>query len=133
AKGYGMKSDVINGFDVFTVFDKMKEIAEDVRKNSQPWLLEIRTYRYRGHSMSDPADYREEGELDDYKQKDPIDRMKNYLMDENIADEDRINEIQEEVDDEVTESIDFAEESDFPDSEALYEDVYVEDDYPFHT
>jgi pyruvate dehydrogenase E1 component alpha subunit len=133
AKAYGMKSDVINGMDVFTVYEKMKEVVEDVRKNSQPWLLEIRTYRYRGHSMSDPADYRDEGELDEYKKKDPIERMKRYLIDEEIANEDLLENIENEVDNEVMDAVEFADESDFPDKDALYEDVFVEDDYPFHT
>jgi pyruvate dehydrogenase E1 component alpha subunit len=133
AKAYGMKSDKINGFDVFTVFDKIKEIAEDVRENSEPWLLEIRTYRYRGHSMSDPADYRDKEEMDNFRQKDPIDRMKQYLLDEDIADEDKVNDIEDDVEEEVNDAIEFAEESDFPDVDAIYDDVYVEDDYPFHT
>jgi len=133
AKAYGMKSDVINGMDLFTVYDKMKEVAEDVRENSQPWLLEIRTYRYRGHSMSDPANYRGEDELNAYKKKDPIERLKRYLIEEEIANEDLIENIQSEVDDEILEAVEFAEESDFPDDEDLYRDVFVEDDFPFHT
>lgn len=133
AKAYGMKSDVVNGMDMFTVYDKMKEVAEDVRKNSEPWLLEIRTYRYRGHSMSDPMKYRSKDELEEYQKLDPIERIKTYLIDEEIAGQDIINDIQDAVENEVMEAIDFAEESDFPDKEALYEDMFVEDDYPFHT
>lgn len=133
AHGYGMKNDVINGMDVFTVYEKMKEIAEDVRKNSEPWLIEIRTYRYRGHSMSDPMNYRSKEELEEYQKKDPIERLKSYLLDNDIADQEKIDTIQDQVEDEVMEAIDFAEESDFPDKEDLYKDVFVEDDYPFHT
>ncbi len=133
AKGYGMKSDVINGMDVFTVYEKMKEVAEDIRKNSEPWLLELRTYRYRGHSMSDPMQYRSGDELKEYQEKDSIERLKRYLLDEDILGEDKIDMIEEDVEGRILEAIDFAEESDFPDKEALYEDVFVEDDYPFHT
>src|SRR5699024_10551232 len=80
AKGYGMKHKAINGMDVFTVYETMKEVAEDVRKNSEPWLLEIRTYRYRGHSMSDPMQYCDDEELETYKKQDPIERLKRYLL-----------------------------------------------------
>ncbi len=133
ARGYGMKCDAINGMDVFTVYEKMKEAVEDVRENSQPWLLELRTYRYRGHSMSDPMQYRSSDELEEYREKDPIERLKKYLLDEDITSEENIDKIENEVEDQILEAIDFAEESDFPDKEALYEDVFVEDDYPFHT
>lgn len=133
AKGYGMKSAVINGMDVFTVYEKMKEIAEDVRENSEPWLVEIRTYRYRGHSMSDPMKYRTKEELKGYEKMDPIVRIKDYLLDEEIIDQDKVGEIRDSVEDTVMEAIDFAEESDFPEKEALYDHMFVEDDYPFHT
>ncbi|TYP95671.1 pyruvate dehydrogenase E1 component alpha subunit [Fodinibius salinus] len=133
AKGYGMKSAVINGMDVFTVYEKMKEIAEDVRENSNPWLVEIRTYRYRGHSMSDPMKYRTKDELEEYEKMDPILRIKDYLLDEEIIDKDKVEEIKDTVEDIVMEAIDFAEESDFPEKEALYDHMFVEDDYPFHT
>ena len=133
AKGFGMKSAVINGMDVFTVYEKMKEIAEDVRENSNPWLVEIRTYRYRGHSMSDPMKYRTKEELKEYEKLDPVERMIKYLLEEEIINEDKVDEIQDSVEDTVMEAIEFAEESDFPDEEALYEDMFVEDDYPFHT
>lgn len=133
AKGYGMKNAVINGMDVFTVYEQMKEIAEDVRENSNPWLVEIRTYRYRGHSMSDPMQYRTKEELEEYEKLDPVARIENYILDEEILSEDEVHDIQDGVEDTVMEAIDFAEESDFPDQEALYEDMFAEDDYPFHT
>src|SRR5690625_3965873 len=63
AKGYGMKHAVFNGMDAFTVYENMKKIADDVRETSEPWFVEIRTYRYRGHSMSDPQKYRTKDEL----------------------------------------------------------------------
>lgn len=133
ANGYGMKNAVINGMDVFSVYEKMKEIAKDVRENSMPWLVEIRTYRYRGHSMSDPMKYRSDEELEEYEKIDPIRRIKKYLLDKEIIDQDKVDSIQDEVEDTIMEAIDFAEESDFPDKDALYDDMFVEDDYPFHT
>jgi len=133
ADGYDMKSAVINGMDVFTVYETMKEVAEDVRENSEPWLLEMRTYRYRGHSMSDPMNYRSKEELEVYQELDPIERIKSYLLDKDIIGEDEIDDIHDEVEETVMEAVDFAEESDYPDDDALYEDMFVEDDYPFHT
>jgi len=133
AKGFDMKSAVVNGMDVFSVYEQMKEIAEDVREHSNPWLVEIRTYRYRGHSMSDPMKYRTKDELAEYEKLDPIERIKNYLLDNELTDEDNISDIQDAVEETVMEAIDFAEESDFPDKSELYKDVFVEDDYPFHT
>ncbi|MFH5833710.1 pyruvate dehydrogenase (acetyl-transferring) E1 component subunit alpha [Halalkalibaculum sp. DA3122] len=132
SEAYGMKSAVINGMDVFTVYEKMKEIAADIRKNSEPWFVEIRTYRYRGHSMSDPMKYRTKEELKEYEELDPIERIKSYLLDNELADQDKIDEIQEDIEQRVLDAIDFAEESEFPDEEHLYKDVFVEDDHPFH-
>lgn len=131
AKGYGMKSAVFNGMDAFTVYENMKEIADDVRKDNLPYFVEIRTYRYRGHSMSDPGKYRTKEELEEYQKTDPIERMKTYLKDEKIIKEDKIKEIQDKVEDEVMAAIDFAEESDFPEPEALYEDMFTGTPY-FH-
>lgn len=125
ALGYGMKSAVFNGMDAFTVYENMKKIAEEVREDSLPYFVEIRTYRYRGHSMSDPGKYRTKEELQEYQKTDPIERMKSYLLDEKIVSEDKIEEIEEKVEDEVMEAIDFADESDFPEPEALYEDMYT--------
>ena len=133
ADGFGMKSAVVNGMDAFSVYEKMKEVAEDVRENSNPWFIEIRTYRYRGHSMSDPMKYRTKEELEEYEKLDPIERINGYLLDEEIVDQDKIDESHDQVEDTIMEAIDFAEESDFPDKEDLYTDVFVEDDYPFHT
>ncbi|MDX1639797.1 MAG: pyruvate dehydrogenase (acetyl-transferring) E1 component subunit alpha [Balneolaceae bacterium] len=132
ANAYGINNAVINGMDVLTVYDKMKEIAEDVRKNSEPWFIEIRTYRYRGHSMSDPMKYRTKEELKEYEELDPIQRLKTYILDNDLAEEERLDDIQDDVEQEVMEAIEFAEESDFPDEGDLYTDVFVEDDYPFH-
>lgn len=132
AKGYNMKNDVVNGMDVFSVLEKMREIAADIRENSEPWFLEIRTYRYRGHSMSDPETYRTKEELEEYKKIDPIQRLRKYIIDQEIAKEEELDEIDENVEQEVLDAIDFAEESDFPDVEDLYKHVFKEDDYPFH-
>ncbi|HAW79005.1 MAG TPA: pyruvate dehydrogenase (acetyl-transferring) E1 component subunit alpha, partial [Balneola sp.] len=123
ADGYGMKSAVINGMDVFSVYEKMKEIADDVRKNSEPWFVEIRTYRYRGHSMSDPQKYRTKEELEEYQKIDPIERLKTYILENDIAKEAALKKIEEKVEQEVLDAVEFADNSDFPKAEELYEDM----------
>ncbi len=125
ANGYGMKNTVLNGMDVFTVYENMKKISKEVRKDSMPWFVEIRTYRYRGHSMSDPQKYRSKEELETYQNVDPIERLKTYILDKDINTKKEIEEIQDKVEDMVLEAIEFAEESPFPDDEALYEDMYA--------
>ena len=129
AKGYGMKHAVINGMDAFTVYEKMKEIADDVRKESLPYFVEIRTYRYRGHSMSDPQKYRSKDELELYQKVDPIERMKSYILDEKVAKKKDIEDIEQQVEDQVLEAIDFAEESDFPEDSALYDDMFAGEEF----
>ncbi len=131
SKGYGMKSAVFNGMDVFTVYENMKKIAEEVRKDSMPWFVEIRTYRYRGHSMSDPQKYRTKEELEEYQKTDPIQRLKTYIIDNKVATKKKIEEIEEKIEQSVLDSIDFAEESPFPDDEALFEDMYAGEQF-FH-
>jgi len=103
----------------------MKKISEEVRKESVPYFVEIRTYRYRGHSMSDPQKYRTKEELQEYQKTDPVERMKKYILDEKILKEKKIEEIEQNVEDTVLDAIDFAEESSFPEPDELYEDMYA--------
>lgn len=131
AKGYGMKSAVFNGMDALTVYENMKKISDEVRKDGMPWFVEVRTYRYRGHSMSDPQKYRTKEELKEYQKVDPIERMKSYLLDEKIAKKKDLEEIDQKVEDQVLEAIEYAENSDFPEEEALYEDMFADSPH-FH-
>ncbi len=130
---YGMKYDVVNGMDLFSVIDKVSEAAEQVRRTKEPYFLEVVTYRYRGHSMSDPANYRTKEELDEYKKIDPIERLKTYILDRDIATEKDLDAINEEVEETVLEAVEFADKSDFPDDEDLFRDVYADDDFPYLT
>lgn len=125
AKGYGMKSAVFNGMDALTVYENMKKIAKEVREDKMPWFVEIRTYRYRGHSMSDPQKYRTKEELEEYQKTDPIERMKSYILDKKIAKKADIEEIENKVEEEVLEAVEFADETPFPEPEALYEDMFA--------
>jgi pyruvate dehydrogenase E1 component alpha subunit len=133
AKGFGMKSALINGMDVFSVYEQMKKIADEVRETSEPCFVEIRTYRYRGHSMSDPQNYRTKDELEEYKNIDPIERLKTYILDKKIAKDEQLKEIMAKVDEEVLEAVSFAEEAPQPPLSELYDHVFAENDYPFHT
>ncbi|MEX0681282.1 MAG: pyruvate dehydrogenase (acetyl-transferring) E1 component subunit alpha [Balneolales bacterium] len=130
---YGMKHGVVNGMDVFSVIEKLGEVGKEVRKTQEPYFLEIKTYRYRGHSMSDPAHYRTKEELNEYKKIDPIERLKTYILNKGIAGEKDLETINEEVEKTVLEAVEFAENDDFPTEKDLYKGVYAEDDFPFLT
>ena len=127
---YDMPAALVNGMDVLACYKAFSDHLALARDN-QPSLLEVRTYRYRGHSMSDPAKYRTKEELEEKKNDDPIIRLKQYLIQHDMADNESLDEIDETVKQEVLDSVDFAENSDFPPLETIYEDVYVQDDYPF--
>lgn len=132
APSYSMHGAVVNGMDVFEVYRAIKELG-DLARNNEPVLLEVRTYRYRGHSMSDPAKYRTKEEMETRKNEDPILRLKAYIVDHEISDADALDEIDEEVKQVVLDSVEFAENSPYPPIETIYEDVYAQEDYPFLT
>lgn len=131
ANGYGMKNAVFNGMDALTVYENMKKISDEVRKDSLPWFVEVRTYRYRGHSMSDPQKYRTKEELQEYQKTDPIERMKAYLLEQKTAKKKDLEEIEERIEQQVLEAVEFADETPFPEPEALYEDMFAGEPY-FH-
>jgi len=132
ADGFGMKKAVINGMDVLTVYEKMKEIVDDVRKESLPWFVEIRTYRYRGHSMSDPQKYRTKEELEEYQKIDPIARLRTYILENKVATEKKLAGIEAKIEKRILDAVEFAENADFPEPEALYEDMFSEENPIFH-
>ncbi|MEM8558463.1 MAG: pyruvate dehydrogenase (acetyl-transferring) E1 component subunit alpha [Bacteroidota bacterium] len=132
---YDMAGVLINGMDVFTVYKAMKDITEEARaedgRPGKPFMVDMRTYRYRGHSMSDPQKYRTKEEMEAKKDEDPIVRLKAYMLEHKLADNDALDTIDEEVKKEVMASVEFAENSPYPPVETMYEDVYVQEDYPF--
>ncbi len=132
AASYGMPGSLANGMDVFSVYKAISEHLEMAR-NNQPSMLEVRTYRYRGHSMSDPANYRTKDELDQKKNEDPIIRLKGYLLENDLSSNEEFDEWDEEIKQEVMNAVEFSEESEFPPIESIYEDVYTQEDYPFLT
>ena len=132
AVGYDLPAAVVNGMDVFSVLKAMQDFVA-LARDGKPSLLEVRTYRYRGHSMSDPQKYRTKEELEEKKNEDPIFRLKAYILDESLAGNDALDAIDEEVKQEVLDAVEFSENSPFPPIETIYEDVYVQPDYPFLT
>lgn len=113
------------------VHDAMIKALKHTRAGNGPYLLEFRTYRYKGHSMSDPAKYRTKEELQEYKDKDPIATIAHEILEKKYLKEDEIKEIQQAVKAEIEEAVKFAEASDYPDESALYENIYYQQDYPF--
>jgi len=129
--GFDMPSAPVDGMDVVAVHNAMDEAVQRARTGEGPTFLEIRTYRYKGHSMSDPAKYRTKEELEQYKERDPIAAVKHAILENNYADEQWFEQEEAEVKRLVDESVKFAEESDYPKPEELYTDVYVQKDYPY--
>ncbi len=127
---YNMPSKVVDGMSVETVHEAISEACEHVRAGKGPVLLDIQTYRYKGHSMSDPQKYRTKEEVEEYKHKDPITQVLNVIKEHNLATEEELKEIDARVKQIVKESLEFAEVSPDPEPKELYEDVYV-GDYPF--
>jgi len=130
-EGYDMPNRAVDGMDPIAVYDAVYEAAERARRGDGPTLLEIRTYRYKGHSMSDPQKYRTKEEVAVYQAKDPITLCLNKIKEKNWATEEEITSINQRVKDLVAECVKFAEESDFPDASELYQGIYAQEDYPF--
>ncbi|MEQ8907636.1 MAG: pyruvate dehydrogenase (acetyl-transferring) E1 component subunit alpha [Vicingaceae bacterium] len=133
ADGYDMPNEQVDGMACEPVYDAISRAVERARKGDGPTLLEMRTYRYKGHSMSDPAKYRTKDELEKYKSLDPLDNVLQIIKKKKYASDSDLNDIQEKVKQQVEDSIKFADESEFPDPSELYDDVYVQEDYPFLT
>ncbi|MEH6304537.1 pyruvate dehydrogenase (acetyl-transferring) E1 component subunit alpha [Olivibacter sp. CPCC 100613] len=129
--GFDMPSAPVDGMDVVAVHNAMDEAVQRARKGEGPTFLEIRTYRYKGHSMSDPAKYRTKEELEQYKERDPIAAVKHAILENKYADEQWFDQEEAEVKRIVDEAVKFAEESAYPNPEELYTDVYVQHDYPY--
>ncbi len=130
AANYNMPGALVDGMDVFSVIKAVRKYVALAREY-QPSVLEIRTYRYRGHSMSDPAKYRTKEELEAKKKEDPIIRLKSYLLQHGLSTNEELDAIDGEVKKEVQASVEFSEKSPYPPLASIYEDVYVQPDYPF--
>ena len=130
-EAYDMPSRSVDAMNVEEVHHAIAEAAERARKGDGPTLLELRTYRYKGHSMSDPAKYRTKEELAAYKKRDPIEQVKDSILKNKLATEEELEKINKDIKEQVAESVKFSEESSFPSTDELYKDVYAQKDYPF--
>ncbi len=123
AAGYNLPGKVINGMDFLDVYEGLKEIADESRKSGTAYLVDLKTYRYKGHSISDPAKYRTKDELEQYKKQDPIVQLKSQLIETKMLTEDAFKELDDELKGIVQKSVDFAEKSEEPALHTMYEDV----------
>lgn len=125
AEGYGIPNSQVDGMDVIAVRKAALEALEHARDQG-PYFLEVITYRYRGHSMGDPERYRKAEEVKKWQENDPIGIYRSYLIENDIAEEEELNELDSQVENEVQQAVQFAESSPEPEPEALYEDIYAD-------
>ena len=128
---YKMPSATVDGMSPEAVRDAIAEAADRGRKGEGPTLLDIQTYRYKGHSMSDPQKYRTKDEVASYVERDPIAHVRGVILENKWNTEEELKAVEKEVKAQVEDAIKFAEESPLPDASELYEDVYMQSDYPF--
>ena len=126
AASYGLRSEVVAGMDVFTVENAVREAAMHARAGQGPVFLEIRTYRFRAHSMFDAQLYREKAEVDEWQQRGPIVTLRNWLEAAGLMSEQDFQHIQREADKEVQQAVEFAEGSEWEPVEDLARHVYAE-------
>jgi pyruvate dehydrogenase E1 component alpha subunit len=130
-EAYDMPSFPVDGMNVEAIHEAVAEAAARARRGDGPTLLEFRTYRFKGHSMSDPQKYRSKEEVEEYKQRDPIEQVLSTIRENEILSEAEIEAINKKVKTQVEDAVKFAEESPWPDGMDAFKDVYVQEDYPF--
>ena len=131
AEGYQMPNEPVNAMNVEDVHKAVARAAERARSGEGPTFLEFKTYRYKGHSMSDPAKYRTKEEVEEYRHRDTIESVRHTILTHHMATEEELAAIDERIKGQVQESVEFAENSPYPDAAELYHDVYVQSDYPY--
>ncbi len=127
AEGYCMPNERVDGMDVLVVRQAALDAIAYIRDVGGPFLLEIVTYRYRGHSMGDPERYRQADEVKKYQENDPIGIYRNYLVREGIASDSELDQVEGVVEEETREAIQFAESSPEPAPEQLFSDIYADE------
>lgn len=128
---YEMPSRIVNGMSPEAVHEAIEEAADRARRGDGPTLLDIRTYRYKGHSMSDPQKYRTKQEVEEWIEQDPIVHCLEVIKENKWMTDKEIKEVEDWVKKEVEESVEFAENSPYPEGKELYEDIYQEPNYPY--
>jgi pyruvate dehydrogenase E1 component alpha subunit len=131
ADAYEMPSDKLDGMTPEIVHEGVARAVKRARDGEGPTLLEMKTYRYRGHSVSDPQKYRTKDEVEEYKDQDPIIKVKKTILENNFATEATLQEIDEKINGIVEASVKFAEDSPWPDDNEVLKDVYIDQNYPF--
>jgi len=125
ACAYEIASEFVDGMDVLAVREAVQRAVERGRKSYLPTLLEVRTYRFMGHSMSDPGNYRTRAEIEKYQERDPLKLFSATLLEEKIVDENILAKMDQDIHEEVEQSVKFADESPLPPPEDLFTDVYA--------
>ena len=123
-QGFNIPGVKINGMDIFEVICEGQKCVDYVRSGMGPMIVEMDTYRYRGHSMSDPATYRSKEELNCKKEKDPIDKLHAHILTNKIAAETEIKKIDDEIKQQISDIVDFAKNSPEPDESELMTEIY---------
>ncbi len=131
ADAYEMPADKIDGMTAEAVHEGVARAVNRARQGEGPTLLEMKTYRYKGHSVSDPQKYRSKDEVEEYKDQDPITKVTKTILDNNFATEGELKAIDDKITLIVDASVKFAEESPWPDDSEVYKDVYIDQNYPF--
>jgi len=126
AAAYGMEGKTVDGMNVMKVYEATAEAIEKVRDGEGPQFLEMITYRYEGHSMGDPLRYRGKDEVEKWREDDPIGILERHLLSEEMATQEELDAIDDEVEQEIEDAVQFAEESPLPEPEELFTDIFVE-------
>lgn len=124
-EAYGMANEFVDGMDVLAVYDAVGRAVKRAKEESLPTLLEIRCYRYMGHSMSDPGKYREQAEIEKYRERDPILLFEQSLKEAGLIDDAGVDVLEKGAAETVEKSIKFADESPLPDEKELFTDIYA--------
>ncbi|MBP9875123.1 MAG: pyruvate dehydrogenase (acetyl-transferring) E1 component subunit alpha, partial [Haliscomenobacter sp.] len=128
---YDMPSEAVDGMSPESVHEAISKAAAHIRSGAGPYFLEIRTYRYKGHSVSDPAKYRTKEEVQSYQDRDPLKTTEEKILELGMASAEEIQAIKERIRMEIEDSVQFAEASPYPPASELYTDNYTQEDYPF--
>ncbi|MFZ1749695.1 MAG: pyruvate dehydrogenase (acetyl-transferring) E1 component subunit alpha [Saprospiraceae bacterium] len=130
---FDMPSETVDGMNPESVHEAFLRAAAHIRAGNGPYYLEIKTYRYRGHSVSDPAKYRTKEELEAYKEKDPVLLIQKKVVNEKIATQEEVDVIIDKINLEIDQAMEFAEQSSYPLPSDLYDCNYSQEDYPYIT
>ncbi len=131
ADAYEMPADKVDGMSPEAVHESVARAVKRAREGDGPTLLELKTYRYKGHSVSDPQKYRSKEEVEEYKDQDPINKVRTTILTNDFGTEEDLKAIDDRINAIVDESVKFAEESPWPDDSEVYKDVYLDQNYPF--